>query len=161
MSLYMNVIHQRPMCGALWCKTKLLVLSFLKKLLWKYFGHVGELCFSQCPCGNSLPVRWWTTLYSRHVRPFLVVGWIGRRGTHIHSPPPSPPFYRLDSVAFLFLGFCKRHFLSWKSAKYEFCDNRQSCSVCYQWNACQYQKLNIVLMCFVPLMAPYWDLVST
>lgn len=60
--LNMSMIHQRPVCGVLWWKTKLLVPSCLKTVWWRHFsGHDGQHCFVSSFCGKSFPIRWCTT----------------------------------------------------------------------------------------------------
>jgi len=63
MLLNMSMLHWMSVCGVLWWKTKLLVLSFLKNMCWQetLFGYDGE-----CFCLVSL----WEQFYSEMVYHF-------------------------------------------------------------------------------------------
>jgi hypothetical protein len=108
-------------------------------------------------CGNSFPVRWYTTSLlpscSYPSRKWVSWLWVRKRGTHSLEPS----FFRFDTSEFLLLGVCKGQCLSWKSAKCEWVvwQNYQSCrvhSLPLKFLTEPGRKLNIILMCIMPLI---------
>jgi len=88
--LNMSIIHWRSMCGVLWWKTKLSVLSFLKNLWWMVtlFWLWWRTLLCVMSLGNGFPVRWWTTSFLPSCLCLSVQGvsWLldGKRG---HTSP--------------------------------------------------------------------------
>jgi hypothetical protein len=115
----------------------------------------GESCFASCPHGNSFSVRWCATSLLPLCSCLAGEGlsWLIRRcglfpNTFVHQIWLSGVFL---------LGFCGRHCLSWKSTKckwvvWQLLELLSALPMKYL-PVCG-KKLNIVLMCVVPVMVP-------
>jgi hypothetical protein len=102
------------------------------------------------PAGTIFQLHCAPLHFCRRVSAFrdreLTDRWIGK-GEPIPWPPRSPNLILLD----IFSRVCKIHRLSWKTAKDERVSwqNRQSCRVRYQCNACQYLARNWISSWYV------------
>jgi len=157
MLLRMSMIHRRSMCGALWWKQ-----SYRPFIIWKSYGdwwhisgHNGEHCFVPFPCEKNFPVRRCTTplLPSCSCLSGQGVSWSLNRKKGTHSL--APLFSRLDSSGLFLLGACKREFIVEKCIMWMRCVTKSSKLQSAFPRKClpvPVQKLNIVLMCVVPLI---------
>jgi len=95
--------------------------------------------------------------FTRHVRSFLAREFPDRWIKRVKPIPCTPSFSRFHSSGYFLREICKIHCLAWKSAKCEWVAWQQSelqSALPMKCLSAPVQKLNIVLMCVVPLIVP-------